>query len=235
MRPFALVILVLLLPSAAAAARPDLERGRDLYLANCLQCHGPRGEGVEGRGPALTSAGASSADFYLRTGRMPLVDPADTPERSAPSFDEDQLDDLVAFVAALGKGPAIPEPRPERGRLAEGLRLFTENCAGCHQIAGEGGAVTGARVPPLGDASAVQIAEAVRIGPYVMPRYSERRLSDAELDSIIRYVLYARDPLDEGGWGIGHIGPIPEGIVTWLLAAAVLVAACSVIGRRLRR
>ena len=31
---------------------------------------------------------------------------------------------------------------------------------------------------------------------------------------------------------IGLIGPVPEGIVTWLVAAAALVAACVAIGNR---
>jgi ubiquinol-cytochrome c reductase cytochrome c subunit len=75
----------------------------------------------------------------------------------------------------------------------------------------------------------------VRIGPYLMPRFGERQISDAELDSIVAYVEYAKNPDDRGGWGIGHLGPFPEGIVTWLMAAVVLVATCVLLGERLRR
>jgi ubiquinol-cytochrome c reductase cytochrome c subunit len=67
-----------------------------------------------------------------------------------------------------------------------------------------------------------------------MPHFSERAISNAELDSIIRYVDYAKNPDDPGGWPLGHLGPIPEGIVAWLIAGAALVATCLVIGRRLR-
>ena len=74
--------------------------------------------------------------------------------------------------------------------------------------------------PPLGDATAVQVAEAVRIGPYVMPRFSQRQLSDRELDSIIAYVQYAQHPDDRGGLSLGHLGPVPEGLVAWLVAGA---------------
>jgi ubiquinol-cytochrome c reductase cytochrome c subunit len=94
--------------------------------------------------------------------------------------------------------------------------------------------VTGARVPPLGSVDAVTIAEAVRIGPYLMPRFSERDIGEHELDSIIRYVRYASGPDDRGGWGIGHLGPIPEGMVAWLLAGAVLVGLCMLLGERMR-
>jgi ubiquinol-cytochrome c reductase cytochrome c subunit len=240
----ALVLIVLALPAAASGQDGDVERGRRLYVERCISCHGPNGEGVvplapergaggtRGLGPPLGDAGARAADFYLSTGRMPLDDPYAAPERSEPAFDEQQLDALVAYVASLGDGPPIPEPRPERGSVSEGLELFTEKCAGCHQVAAAGGVVTGARVPPLEDVPAVQIAEAVRIGPYLMPRFSERDLSDAQLDSVIRYVQRVASARDEGGWGIGHLGPIPEGMVTWLLAVVALVAACAVIGKR---
>jgi ubiquinol-cytochrome c reductase cytochrome c subunit len=112
------------------------------------------------------------------------------------------------------------------------MRLFTQHCAGCHQIVAEGGYVTGALAPPLSGTNAVRIAEAVRIGPWVMPTFSQRAISDDELNSIVAYVLASQEPNDAGGWGIGHIGPVPEGMVTWLLAAVVLVGTCVVIGRR---
>jgi ubiquinol-cytochrome c reductase cytochrome c subunit len=68
-----------------------------------------------------------------------------------------------------------------------------------------------------------------------MPTFSKKDISDRELDSIIRYVRYAKHPDDRGGWAIGHLGPIPEGFVTWLIGMAALVAVCMVIGRRLQR
>jgi ubiquinol-cytochrome c reductase cytochrome c subunit len=150
-------------------------------------------------------------------------------------FSEQQLRALVAYVASLGGGPAIPQPHPERGNLSAGLHLYTVHCAGCHQVVAVGGFVTGAVPPSLAPDTAVQIAEAVRIGPYVMPTFSKKAISDRQLDSIIRYVEYARHPDDRGGLAIGHLGPIPEGMVTWFFAASVLVAFCLLIGRRLRR
>ena len=64
--------------------------------------------------------------------------------------------------------------------------------------------------------------------------FSTKAISDRQLDSIIRYVQYAKHPDDRGGWSLGHVGPIPEGLVTWFLAASALVAVCLVIGKRLR-
>ena len=223
--------VALALAAPAAAAGPD--RGRNLYAAECAECHGSRGEGVlPGRGPSLRGVGALAADFYLRTGAMPLEDPDDQPTRRSPRYSDAQIRALVAYVASLGDGPAVPQPHPARGSLSDGFRLFTDRCAGCHQIAGEGGVVTGARVPSLEQATPVQVAEAVRLGPYLMPRFSTRTITDAQLDSIVRYVLRTRLPTDAGGWGLGHVGPIPEGMVTWLVAAAALVAVATALGRR---
>jgi ubiquinol-cytochrome c reductase cytochrome c subunit len=163
---------------------------------------------------------------------MPIANAGEEPEAQRPFFNPREIRALVAYVASFGKGPAIPEPHPH-GHLAEGLTLFTEHCAGCHQVVGEGGYVTGARVPTLKHATPVEIAEAVRIGPFVMPRYSKKDISDEDLDKIIAYIQASKSPADRGGIGIGHIGPVPEGMVAWLIAGVVLVGICAVIGKRL--
>ena len=240
MKRTALLLVTLALAPAAAAQPPhgvvtSTNSGAGLYAANCARCHGAMGKGVQAMGPPLENVGAGTVDFYLRTGYMPLDDPDEQPYRKRVLFDRGQLDALVRYVAALGSGPPIPQPHAERGNVAEGMHLFTENCAGCHQIVARGGVAPGARVPPLTDATPVQVAEAVRAGPYVMPAFSKRALSDAQLDSIVRYVEYAKHPSEAGGWGIGFLGPVPEGIVAWLIAAAALVAVCTTIGARASR
>ena len=98
----------------------------------------------------------------------------------------------------------------------------------------EGGYVTNARVPVIKSDTPTQIAEAVRVGPYLMPKFSRKHISDRQLNSIIAYLQASKQPNDRGGWGIGHIGPVPEGMVTWLIAAVALVGLCVLIGERLR-
>jgi ubiquinol-cytochrome c reductase cytochrome c subunit len=235
----------------SGVVRPDNERGlsplelgSELYAGNCAVCHGIQGRGIRrpresaggihGQGPSLQGVGALAADFYLRTGYMPLGQPGEQPGRRIPPFTEREIRALVAYVASLGHGPAIPRPLPAVGSLSEGFRLFTEHCAGCHQVVARGGVVTDAKVPPLEDATPTQIAEAVRIGPYLMPRFPKTQLTDDELDSIIAYVERSKHPVDQGGWGLGNVGPVPEGMVTWLIAALLLIAVCMVIGERRR-
>jgi ubiquinol-cytochrome c reductase cytochrome c subunit len=222
----------------------DRELGAQLYAGNCVSCHGIAGEGVPvgrkgsgnitGAGPSLKGVGALAADFYLRTGYMPLSNPNEQPWRHRVLFNKRELRALIDYVASLGPGPPVPQPVPEQGNLGEGLRLFTTHCAGCHQVAAEGGYVTNARVPRLKEATPVQIAQAVRIGPYLMPKFSKKAISDRQLNSIIAYLEASKKPRDQGGWGIGHIGPVPEGIVAWFFAAFVLVGLCALIGERLR-
>lgn len=248
----ALAAALLLAHAAPAAAEPPpivrppegvklspRELGAELYAANCARCHGGRGAGLPaggrgGAGPPLLGAGAQAADFYLRTGYMPLGEPSDQPVRSRVRFREDEIRALVDYVAGLGSGgPPVPAVDPGAGSVSEGLELFTEHCAGCHQIVAAGGVVTSVRVPPLDRATPTQIAEAVRIGPYVMPAFPEQDISDDELESIVAYVQYAKRPDDAGGWGIKHLGPFPEGMVTWLIAAVCLIGVCLLIGKRM--
>ena len=49
-----------------------------------------------------------------------------------------------------------------------------------------------------------------------MPRFSPTAISTTQLDDLIAYVDYTKHPDDAGGWSIGHLGPWPEGLVTWL-------------------
>jgi ubiquinol-cytochrome c reductase cytochrome c subunit len=166
---------------------------------------------------------------------MPLSNIHDQPGPDRVLFSDKEIRSLVAYVASLGAGPGIPHPDPSSGGIAEGLHQFTTHCAGCHQELARGGFVTGALVPPLQSATATEIAEAVRIGPYLMPRFSTSQITDAQLNSIIKYVLWTRHPSNRGGWGIGNLGPIPEGLVTWWIAAPLLLLACMSVGRRMRR
>jgi ubiquinol-cytochrome c reductase cytochrome c subunit len=227
--------------------------GFHLYGQYCLGCHGGNAAGryhepssatgagpgrVQGQqggiGPSLQGVGAIAADFYLRTGYMPLRRLGLQPRREPVLLSDHEIKALVAYIATFG-GPPIPTPRPELGNLSQGLALFTEHCAGCHQVVGQGGYVAGALPPPLDRATPVQVAQAVRIGPYVMPKFSQRAISDRQLDSIVRYVEYTKKPDRPGGWGLGYIGPVPEGLVTWFLAIPALIGLCLLLGRRLGR
>ena len=243
-------------PVRAASGTPKdplAAYGYHLYGEYCLGCHGGNAAGryqepssATGAGPgreqsqqggvgaSLHGVGALAADFYLRTGYMPLRRIGLQPRRERVFLGDHEIDALVAYVATFG-GPPIPTPRPGLGNVSQGQALFAEHCAGCHQVVGQGGYVTGALPPALVEATPRQVAEAVRLGPYVMPKFSRSAISDRQLDSIVRYVEYTKHPDRPGGWGLGYVGPVPEGLVTWFLAIPALLGLCLLLGRRLQR
>lgn len=213
----------------SAALRAE---GQTLFDNGCSACHGLNLEGRHGYGPALDNVGAGPVDFYLSTGRMPLQNPTDQPERAHPAFDRRQIDALIDYITSVGGGPPAPAAQPEKGNLSTGFDQFTLHCAGCHQIVGRGGMTIGAYVPNLQDATATEIAEAIRMGPYLMPHFDAQQIDQHELDSLARYIIYTRHPDNVGGWGIYNIGPIPEGMAAWFIALLALVIVARLIGER---
>jgi ubiquinol-cytochrome c reductase cytochrome c subunit len=218
-------------PSSLTAAG-GLQEGQALFRSSCAACHGLGGEGIPGRGPSLHGVGGAAADFYLQTGRMPLPTPRSEPLRTRPAFPQRQIAALVAYVGSFG-GPPLPTVQPALGSVSRGHDLFALNCAGCHTIQGQGGIVTGAIVPSLNTVTPRQVGEAIRVGPYVMPRFGTAEISDADVNSIARYVQSIQHPQNRGGWGIGRIGPITEGMVAWLIGIAALLLIARLIGERL--
>jgi ubiquinol-cytochrome c reductase cytochrome c subunit len=216
-------------PLYTPPAQTDVQKGRQLFIEGCSDCHGLGAQGTK-VAPSLHGVGAEAADFYLRTGRMPLADPGQEPLRGRPAYSSDQIAALDAYVGSLG-GPPIPKVDPAKGDLSTGFKLWGEFCMGCHQGVAQGGVMTGAFPPPLQSTTPTQVAEAIRTGPFLMPNFSEQQISDQQVNDIARYVLYMQHPVT-GGWAIGNIGPIPEGMITWLLAIPALLIAIRVIGER---
>lgn len=160
---------------------------------------------------------------------MPLDNPYDEPTRAKPAYDASERDALIAYISQFG-GPAAPLADPSKGNIETGLDQFTLHCAGCHQVVARGGMFVGAWVPNLLQASPQQIAEAIRTGPYLMPHFDYKQVDQFQMDSIVKYVLYAQHPNNAGGWSIYNLGPIPEGMVAFMLGLAALVIVARLIG-----
>jgi len=214
-------------PSTPALAA----EGYNLYQQSCSSCHGMDLRGVHGVAPSLIGVGAGPVDFYLSTGRMPLEQPRLEPERNAPLFNRHQINALIAYITKFG-GAEAPTADPSRGDLATGFHQFTLHCAGCHQSVARGGQTIGAVVPALDRATPQQIAEAVRMGPYVMPRFDSTEINQHQLNSIARYIQWTNKPDNAGGWGIYNIGPVPEGMVAWFIGLLAIVIVARLIGER---
>ena len=218
-------------PPADTQDDEQIAEGRQLYLAHCASCHG--GDAQGGRyGPSLIGVGAASADFQLRTGRMPAADPEGQQLPRPPAFDEPQITALVAYIASLGEGPPIPEWEVDESLLQRGAELYIADCAPCHGATANGGATGGGWIaPPLIGVESRTVAEAVVIGPGQMPAFE---LAESDLNAVVTYVDYLQDVPNPGGFEIGGIGPVPEGLVAWAVGATALVAVCILIGREWR-
>lgn len=208
--------LALVVRSGWAAAAPRAGQagpvgadGAVLYMTHCSTCHGLRGAGTR-QGPPLIGVGAAAVDFMLATGRMPMADPTQPTLRQPPRFSRAENDALIAYVGSFGPGgPPIPQVHPAQGALARGGQLFADNCAPCHGADGQGAAVSqGWVAPSLHVSTPTEIAEAVRIGPGPMPKFSDTVIGAADLNALVRYVLFLRHAPDPGGANLGHEGPV---------------------------
>lgn len=232
---FALVAQVLwsFRPTASSAQTDQLSQGQQLYEASCSTCHGPGADGTE-NGPSLQGAGPAAVNFALSTGRMPLADPSQQPVRQEPRFTDPEIAALVAYVASIAPGgPSIPDVDPSRGDLAQGFQLFLNNCSGCHGAAGIGDSVGGGQIAPsLYPPDATQIGEAIRVGPGVMPRFGDRDLSVHDVDSIARYLEWVRDNGDEGGFQLGRVGAVAEGLIAIAIGMGLLILVIRLTGAK---
>lgn len=223
-------------PAPTPPPSPEAVAGRDLYITGCSTCHGLDGSGGA-VGPNLLGVGAASVDFYLSSGRMPLDQPRAQADRKPPAYSPRQIEQLVAYVehltATAGKppGPGIPEIDPSHGETAVGNQLYALNCAGCHNSAGSGGALGhGAYAPSITEATSRQVAEAIRVGPGAMPVFGPDTLTDEDVASIVRYVDYLKRPRNVGGLPLGRVGPMPEGMVAWVVGLGAMLAVARWIG-----
>jgi ubiquinol-cytochrome c reductase cytochrome c subunit len=209
-----------------------VKAGRELYLQGCSTCHGLGLQGGAG-GPSLIGVGASSVVFQVESGRMPLYAGTIQAPRKKVKYTISQIDQLAAFVQSKGGGPELPSGRLDDGELQMGGELFRTNCASCHNFAGSGGALTyGKYAPELTESSARVIYSAMQSGPENMPRFSDNQLTPEEKKAVVRYVQFATKATQPGGADLGRYGPVPEGLVAWLVGLTALVGVTLWIGAR---
>ena len=219
---------------APSSAQADLEtQGRALYEANCSTCHGLGADGTE-NGPSLQGVGPASVDFMLRTGRMPLANPADQSVRGEPKFTPAEIDALIAYVASIAPGgEPIPTVDTSAGDLALGAQVFLNNCAGCHGAGASGDSIGGGQIAPsLDPADPTEIGEAVRIGPGLMPRFGPETIDQHELDSLAAYLVWLRDNGDEGGLQLGRVGAVAEGLIAVVVGLGILILVLRLTGAK---
>ena len=216
--------------------------GKLLFDQTCSSCHGSEANGVTPSGaasigPNLQGVGSATIDFWITTGRMPATDiAAIEAERKPPRLTNKQALEVAAYINSLDPAvPAVPTVNMRRANVSVGANLFQLNCAACHTITGAGDALAfGTNAPSLQnrEVTAQQVAEAMRIGPANMPRFSGN-LSDSQVRDVVAYVTrYVQHPANPGGAGLGGVGPVAEGFIALLIGVGGLALICFWIGER---
>jgi ubiquinol-cytochrome c reductase cytochrome c subunit len=227
-----------LAPANAEKSSDDastIAQGKALFQVGCASCHGKNAEGiltVKGNqyGPALVGVGAAAVDFQVGTGRMPMAQPGAQAARKKVVYTPDEIKALGAFVQSLGPGPAVPDKdaydvsNASNEDIVRGGQFFRTNCTACHNFAGSGGALPGGKYAPnLRGVSGKHIYEALLTGPQQMPVFSDGVLSPQDKKDIIAYLKKSEETPSYGGFTLGSIGPVSEGMFAWLVGIGGLV------------
>jgi ubiquinol-cytochrome c reductase cytochrome c subunit len=211
---------------STVVSQSTIDEGEQLFKANCATCHGMDLEGGEA-GPSLIGVGAAAVDFQVGTGRMPLAQDAPQAEDKPRVFNDEQTLQMAAYVASIAPGPGIPnsEQLALTGDATKGAELFRINCAMCHNVAGAGGALTeGKYAPNLMETSPAHIYEAMLTGPQNMPVFNDNNITPEEKQDIITALKTQNQSASVGGFELGSLGPVAEGLFLWIFGLGAVVA-----------
>jgi ubiquinol-cytochrome c reductase cytochrome c subunit len=221
--------------ASTEASAEDVVEGERLFAANCASCHGLDAQGQEDVAPSLVGVGAAAVDFQVGTGRMPMQASGPQAPVKPVQFDQEQINQLAAWVASLGPGPAIPTAEqvdPALGDPANGMLVFRTNCAMCHGSIGGGGALTqGKFAPSLLETTPTHIYEAMLTGPQSMPVFNDANITPDHKRDIIAYLDFQSNG-SPGGLSLGAIGPVSEGMWAWLVLLGLIIASTIWVGAR---
>ncbi len=217
-------------PVLSSVEGPNAVEGQRLFVQRCASCHGLHLEG-SAQGPPLVNVDAIDVDFQLRTGRMPAEVPWEQEFDKPPAFTHAQIAGIVAYVMSRSSGnKQLPIVR--LGNVQHGREIYAENCEQCHAATARGNAVGYADIAPsLMDASPQEIAEAVRMGPDVMPPFSTKQIDDRAMGDLAAYIEFLQNAkYNPGGLQLANIGPVAEGFIGWVFGIGLLVLLVRRIG-----
>jgi ubiquinol-cytochrome c reductase cytochrome c subunit len=72
--------------------------------------------------------------------------------------------------------------------------------------------------------TAHHIYEAMQTGPQNMPVFNDLNLSPQDKADIITYLKYVENNPSPGGFELGSLGPVAEGLFIWIFGLGAIVA-----------
>ena len=229
-------------PAQAQQSESDADqaaKGRELFLVGCAFCHGQNGEGIRTENghelaPSLVGVGAAAVDFQVGTGRMPMAQPGAQAPSKKVVYSPEEISQLAAYVASLGPGPSIPTAKDysteglsadeKQAAIVRGGQIFLTNCTACHNFEGSGGAMPrGGYAPKIRGVDPKHIYEAMLTGPQSMDTFSDGNIPPDDKKAVIAYLDTLNEQPNYGGFTLGGLGPVSEGLVAWLVGMGLLV------------
>ncbi|MGY1847805.1 MULTISPECIES: c-type cytochrome [unclassified Blastococcus] len=223
---------------AAPAPAPPAEEvadGGTVYQRYCGICHNNDGSGIPGTGdeagPDLRGLPVAYVDLVIRTGRMPILHrPVGAVEEQLTDAQREAVVTWMAEEFDLEGGiPEVGAGDPGRGQP-----LWLTNCAPCHSAGGNGGiSADGTVAPEVTGIDPTGIVEAIRVGPFEMPRFGDEVLSEQDAADIAAYVQDLSDA-ETTPLGLSDVSRVYGGVFTGLIALAMAGALVLVVrtGRR---
>jgi mono/diheme cytochrome c family protein len=196
-------------------ATGDSQRGRELFVQKCGQCHVLADAGTKGQiGPNLDDAfrrsredglGESTiAQVVLNQIAYPIVNPpTEQPGMPADIVTGQDAEDVATYVSEVAGLDAPPRPQPPvpppggeppppgGDPLAEGKQVFASaGCGTCHALADAGS--TGTVGPNLDESmpSKELAVDRVTNGAGAMPPFADQ-LTEQQIDAVATYVSSA--------------------------------------------
>jgi mono/diheme cytochrome c family protein len=211
-----------------------IHRGRDLYLAKCLSCHGERGD----RTPSVSLA---APEYLRRVGEDTLATAISDGKGQMPGFVRAKggtlsSEDVAALVAYLKAWAGLPADVALEGTgapstavagaagtdtlTAHGKDLFGRSCAACHGANGSllpnANLADGAWLQQRGDAA---LTETISDGKGIMPGLGSSKGGPLSPDDIAAILAYLKSLA-----GIAESPAVPDSAPA-LAAAPVAVTA----------
>jgi mono/diheme cytochrome c family protein len=196
--------------SGTGSAEAAPYRGAAVYAEFCQACHGPQGEAIAD-GPAFAAIeyDPETAPDVITNGLDSNADDGVAMPPYGELLSEQQVNDVLAYMATWGTGatPPLPEPNVHvEARWGEGTFgnphagavIYAKSCYGCHGAQGEGRGLPD--FPALETTQNAVVVTSAGTGGVYMPAFGEQNggpLSEEDLDNLMAYLSTWESEPDE--------------------------------------